>query len=291
MGNPFTRKIAGGIVTISVCDVGSQSIEAFRPTIPPGCPGLLQSAPAYLFTAGPTCAREDPIVDKERENDSDRRRLLTGLGLATAGTVVAAGSVGMAQEGEPARNSRRYPLDAWLDRPDAYHRVFIDSSRPLGAIEGLQYASNMLGAHVRNYGGEESDFSMVVCFRRFATPLGWGSEVWSKYGKILDRVLEYPDPATGEAFTANPAMMERTDLPNRGNTVVSLGERGVRFAVCDAATRVISGVLARATEGDADTIYEELGASLVPNARFVPAGVLTVTRAQEYGYSLLTAGL
>jgi hypothetical protein len=230
-------------------------------------------------------------VDKERENDSGRRRLLTGLGLATAGTVVAAGSGCMAQDGEQARNSRRYPMDAWLDRPEAYHRVFIDASRPLGAIEGLQYASNILGAHVHNYAGEESDFSLVVCFRRFATPLGWGSEVWNKYGKIIERVVQYPDPVTGEAFMANPVMVDRADLPNRGNTVVSLGGRGVRFAVCDAATRVISGILARATEGDADAIYEELVASLVPNARFVPAGVLTVTRAQEYGYSLLTAGL
>ncbi len=159
------------------------------------------------------------------------------------------------------------------------------------AIEGLQYASNILGAHVHNYAGEESDFSLVVCFRRFATPLGWGSEVWNKYGKIIERVVQYPDPVTGEAFMANPVMVDRADLPNRGNTVVSLRGRGVRFAVCDAATRVISGILARATEGDADAIYEELVASLVPNARFVPAGVLTVTRAQEYGYSLLTAGL
>jgi len=229
-------------------------------------------------------------MDKENNRRNDRRNLLTGFGLAAAGAAVSMTTAAAAQDDSASEDIRRYPLDAWLDRPEVHHRVFIDSSRPLGAIEGLQYANNMLSAHVRAYDGEESDFAIAVCFRRFSTPLGWADEVWQKYGKILDRVLQYPDPVTNEAFTANPAMMDRTDLQNRGNTIQSLGKRGVRFAVCDAATRTISGILARSTGGEAGDIYEELIASLIPNARFVPAGVLTATRAQEYGYRLLSTG-
>lgn len=229
-------------------------------------------------------------MDNENGTRNDRRNLLTGFGLAAAGAAAGFGSGAVAQDHAAPGEIRRYPLDAWLDRPEVHHRVFIDSSRPLGAIEGLQYANNMLSAHVNAYGGEESDFAIAVCFRRFSTPLGWGDGPWQKYGKILDRVLQYPDPATNEAFTANPGLMDRTDLPNRGNTITSLGERGVRFAVCDAATRTISGILARTTGGDAGEIYDELVASLIPNARFVPAGVLTATRAQEYGYRLLSTG-
>jgi len=228
-------------------------------------------------------------MENENNKRNERRDLLTGIGLVAAGTVTGLATGANAQEKGAGKEITRYPLDAWLDRPDALHRIFIDSSRPLGAAEGMQYANNMLSAHVNAYEGKESDFSLVVCFRRFSTPFGWGDEAWSKYGKILDRVLQFPDPVTSEAFTANPMIMERTDLPNRGNTVGSLGERGVRFAVCDAATRTISGVLARSTDGDAEEIYSELAASLIPNATFVPAGVLTATRAQEYGYSLLSA--
>ena len=40
----------------------------------------------------------------------------------------------------------------------------------------------------------------------------------------------------------------------------------------------------------ADEIYQELSTSLIPNSRLVAAGVMAVTRAQEYGYSLLDAG-
>jgi len=40
---------------------------------------------------------------------------------------------------------------------------------------------------------------------------------------------------------------------------------------------------------DAETIYTELVANTIPNSHMVAAGVLAVNRAQEYGYTLLTA--
>jgi hypothetical protein len=40
---------------------------------------------------------------------------------------------------------------------------------------------------------------------------------------------------------------------------------------------------------DVDTVYKELIANTIPNSRMVSAGVLAVNRAQEYGYTLLTA--
>ena len=39
-----------------------------------------------------------------------------------------------------------------------------------------------------------------------------------------------------------------------------------------------------------DAIYKELTSNLVPNAHMVAAGVIAVTRAQEYGYTVLSAG-
>jgi hypothetical protein len=228
-------------------------------------------------------------MDEEQDVEDTRRRLLTGFGLAAAGVAMA--PTVLAQGNGQGREPKRYELDAWLDRPNAYHKLFIDSSRPLGGVEGVHYANNILRGHTTAYGGEESDFAIVVCFRRFATPLGWGDEIWAKYGEIFNRVLSYPDPSTGQPFTANPLNLEgRMDLPNRGATLEAIGARGVRYAVCDGATRVISGLIARATDGDADAVYKELVDSLIPHARFVPVGVLTVSRAQEYGYGLLYSG-
>ena len=52
----------------------------------------------------------------------------------------------------------------------------------------------------------------------------------------------------------------------------------------------LAGMIAGATDQNADDVFAELGRGLIPNARFVPAGVTAATRSQEYGYSLLSAG-
>lgn len=222
---------------------------------------------------------------------STRRSLLTGLSCAAAGLALGTTADIDAQEEMPAFQPKRHPEDNWLNDMPGDHRAFIDASRPMGGSEALQYANNILTAHTRTYGGAESDYAMIVCFRRFATPFGYGDDVWAKYGAIFNRLVPFPDPATGEPFAVNPGNIAgRMDLPNRGNTIDSLGERGVYFVVCDAATRVISGLLSRTVGGEAEDIYKELIDSAVANSQFVPAGVLTATRSQEFGYSLLAAG-
>jgi DNA-binding phage protein len=49
------------------------------------------------------------------------------------------------------------------------------------------------------------------------------------------------------------------------------------------ATRGLAGGIASETGVDAETIYKELVANTIPNSHIVPAGVLAVNRAQEYG--------
>ncbi len=43
------------------------------------------------------------------------------------------------------------------------------------------------------------------------------------------------------------------------------------------------------TGGNTDTIYDELVVNIVGNARMVPAGIVAVNRAQERGYTLVSA--
>ena len=50
------------------------------------------------------------------------------------------------------------------------------------------------------------------------------------------------------------------------------------------------GVVAGAVKGNTDAIYQELVSNRIPNSHMVAAGVVAVNRAQEYGYTLLTAG-
>jgi hypothetical protein len=55
------------------------------------------------------------------------------------------------------------------------------------------------------------------------------------------------------------------------------------------ATHFFSDQIANATKGNAEAVYKELAANLIPNSHLVAAGVLATNRAQEYGYTLLTA--
>jgi intracellular sulfur oxidation DsrE/DsrF family protein len=49
----------------------------------------------------------------------------------------------------------------------------------------------------------------------------------------------------------------------------------------------MSGMIARQAGLKAEDVHADLVANTVPNAHMVPAGVMALTRAQEYGYSFL----
>jgi len=128
--------------------------------------------------------------------------------------------------------------------------------------------------------------------RHFATPFAYNDAAWKKYGQAFSTMMEFKDPKTKAVLSSN--LMNSSDygmtLPNFGITISSLVERGTRFAICDMATNFIAMQIAEQTGGNKEAIYKELVASAIPNGRFVPAGVVAVTRAQEYNYSLLVAG-
>ncbi|HDZ10247.1 hypothetical protein [Pseudohongiella sp.] len=213
-------------------------------------------------------------------NKVARRRLLTGMSVAAvAGLAVSAGPA-QAQPATEGFQPARHDKDAWLNELSGSHRVFIDSSTMAGGPAGLWYANNMISAHEEEYDGEASDFAMVVCFRHMSTPYGFDDGIWAKYGTIFNRNA---DPAP----TRNP--LSTPSASNGQNSIASSVARGVHFAICGRATRRFAMAIASATGGNADTVFAELTAGAVPNSHFVPAGVLTATRAQEYRYSFLYA--
>jgi intracellular sulfur oxidation DsrE/DsrF family protein len=221
--------------------------------------------------------RRDEMKD-EKQKMVGRRTLLTGMGV----TAVAGLAASVASEPAQARvvgfEPSRHSKDAWMDEPGGNHRVFVDSSTARGGANAMRYASNIISAHEEEYEGSASDYAMIVCFRHASTPLAFDDAVWEKYGAMLDRDAD-PVP------TANP--MNTPSFSNGQTTLASLSEKGVKFAICNRATRVYASRLASATGTSPEAVYEELVAGAIPNSRFVPAGVLAVTRSQEYGYSLL----
>jgi intracellular sulfur oxidation DsrE/DsrF family protein len=222
-----------------------------------------------------------------------RRSFLSRLGEGTAllGAAMALSLPARAQT-PGGFQPRRHNEDAWLDAPKGGHRIVIDSSTADGGGEALLYAANNFAANKAGYKLDPPDVAVVVVLRHLSTPFGYTDAIWAKYGAAFSELANFKDPKTKAAPLSN--LYNSADygltLPNFGNTIASLVQKNVQFAVCNMATRFVSGVIAGKTRGDADAIYRELSASLVPNSHLVPAGVVAVNRAQEHGYSLLSAG-
>ena len=220
----------------------------------------------------------------------NRRSVLSAIGAAAAafafGSRNAAGQTPAAGFA-PARHAQ----DAWLNQLPGRHRNFVDCATPSGAAEGILYANNLYVANRSGYQLNENDVAVVVCLRHFATVFAYNDAIWGKYGKAMSDLVQFVDPKTKQAPATN--LLNSAEygmtLPNLGNTIASVVKRGTHFAVCDMATQFITGQVATAIKGDAQALYKEFAANLIPNSHLVSAGVVAVNRAQEYGYSMLTA--
>jgi intracellular sulfur oxidation DsrE/DsrF family protein len=220
-----------------------------------------------------------------------RRSMISGLGAAAVGVALGSRSAAAQTGGGTGRfQPARHQQDAWFDSIAGKHRIFIDAATPRGAGEALLYANNLYNANKGGYSLNDSDIVIVACMRHFATPFAYTDAIWKKYGKVFSMMIEFTDPKTKQVPSTNLLFSKDygMSLPNLGTTIDEVVKRGTRFAVCDFATHFFAGQIAMATKGNADAIYKELAASLIPNARLVPAGVVAVNRAQEYGYTVQT---
>ena len=230
---------------------------------------------------------------------ADRRRLIgAGMVAAAAGMAAACSSrakseAGAASGWSPTADSQ----DSWLDKPGTKHRMAFDSVSGEGGEEALGYANNFIHVNQSDYGLKPEDIGVVIIFRHMATPYGYTDAVWKKYGKAFAEKMKLRDELAKRAPTMNP-MLARGPAkkpPAKGlewlgeSSITDLTSRGVQFAVCGLATKVIAGLLAGET-GDAQAIEAELKSNLVPGARIVPAGISAVNRAQEHGYSFAYVG-
>lgn len=164
-----------------------------------------------------------------------------------------------------------------MDELPGKHRLIFDSVSADGFSEALLFANNFIIANRNDYGLANTDLAIIVVARHLSTGLGFNDSIWAKYGAqiaSMSRIANVPK--------ANPNSTGSLSID-------SLAKQGVKFAVCAMATRRLAGSIAKATAGTEDSVNSELISNLVPGARMVPAGIVAVNRAQERGYSLVSA--
>jgi hypothetical protein len=211
-----------------------------------------------------------------------RRSLMSGMSAVAAAFALGSRPASAQTAGAPFQPAR-HPQDEWLDKIPGKHRVVFDVITSRGVPEALHFANNIYSGNKSMYGLDESDLAVVIVLRHSATAFGYSDAMWAKHGKALAAATSYTDPKSSEPPKVNPFNATRIE------TFDEMAKRGVRFGVCDTASRGLSRRLA-GPGGDAEATYKEMVASMIPNSRLLVAGVIGVTRAQEYGYSVVHAG-
>ncbi|MGH9563980.1 MAG: hypothetical protein ACRD3S_21215 [Terracidiphilus sp.] len=219
-----------------------------------------------------------------------RRGFLAGLGgISVAGaTVVTSSARAAAAAADQAWRPARHAQDDWLDKIPGQHRLVFDTTTADGLASALQFASNYFVANQESYGLKNMDLAVVIVARHKSTSFAYSDVIWAKYGKQLSEHAEFVDPKTKQPPTVNLYTTEGDDSGQPGR-MDALIKKGVQFAVCQMSTRRIAEKIAQAHGVEGDAIAKEISANLIGNARLVSAGIVAVNRAQERGYSLVSA--
>jgi intracellular sulfur oxidation DsrE/DsrF family protein len=238
---------------------------------------------------------EEHMSERVFVSAPERRSFLTRLSAgvaAFAGIMSASAAVAQCQSPTVARwQPERHEKDDWLDKLPGKHRFVFDTTTPEGIGQAIVFASNFIRVNQSDYGVANNELAVIIVARSRSTPFAYTDAMWAKYGAPMSSRAEFTDPKTKQPPRAN--LYRSGDygaqLANRGTTLDSLLKQGVQLAVCSVATRGFATAIAQATGGNTDSINNELVANLVDNSRMVPAGIVAVNRAQERGYSFVSA--
>jgi intracellular sulfur oxidation DsrE/DsrF family protein len=207
-----------------------------------------------------------------------RRSFLSCLATVAAAVGVASPRVHAVGQTDGNFRAARHSEDDWLDALPGRHRLVLDATTATGADDVRQFASNFFDANRSGYGLAPPDLAVVITLRHYATPFAFNDALWAKYGGPLGKIISFSDPSTHATPQSNVYMQSGVTLPG-------LIAKGVHFAVCGMAIRVMASGIADETGAITGTIYDELVGNLIGNSHVVAAGVVAINRAQERGYT------
>lgn len=211
-----------------------------------------------------------------------RRQLLGGFALA--GAALAAPGIALPAM---ATTRDRDPADwdhSWLKKLKAKHRTFFDSPAWNGG-DVFGYPGRYLDAMRDGYGAPAGDVQVVIGFHGATWPLAVDDERWNKYA--LGKVANINDPVTKAPALRNVARSDASGEPFAANSLAAMQKRGAIILVCNNTMRRAAGEIATAQGGDAETVYKDLRAGVLPDVTVVPAMVAAIAMAQERGCSYI----
>ena len=137
---------------------------------------------------------------------------------------------------------------------------------------------------------QQSDNTTVSVFRAMGICPAFKSELWSKYK--FGEFFKINDPKTGKPsvrnFVNDPS---KGDLPGGGLVGISeMLTNGSLFCVCGSATKIVSGIIAKRMNLNADEVLEDFKNSIIEGVQIVPTGVWALGELQAKGCGYIYAG-
>jgi hypothetical protein len=206
-----------------------------------------------------------------------RRAIIGVSGLGLVASVAA-----MSAATSPLEAHATGYANAWL-KSTAKHRQFFDSPAPNGGIL-LVHMMNYYDTWNKAYGTPDKNINAVGTFYGTTTFFGVNDAMWAKY-KIGEFLGE--KDASGALATSNPWREAPfiLGMEIRPASIESLQKRGASFILCNNALTIFSGMLAKARGLDADAVYADLKANILPGVELIPGMVVAIEQAHTAGLS------
>ncbi len=194
-----------------------------------------------------------------------RRGFIDGAaGVAAAGTLSSE---------QPVSLYDFAAIEARLALPARHRQVFAVPRVADGIVFGMM--RNSLIAYEETMREGPGALHVAAVFYSVGVPLGLDDDVWRRY-RIAEASARRGEPR--RHGDGNPF------LHDEKRSIGTLVQRGASFFVCDNALGELATFLtavAGTTSVDAATVRADLRRHLIPRALLVPAGVATLSAAQE----------
>ena len=211
------------------------------------------------------------------------------IGKLTAGTAVGISALtAMEHPAKANRVENGTDADSWFKTAKGEHRIVYDASEP---HEGLPFIWSWVYYHTNNQTGVNDDnMTAMVVLRHNAIPFALEDGLWKKYN--LGEVFGVTDPKTKKASLRNLYYVpEEGDFPAPViQGVKQMQGRGAMFCVCNMALQVYSAAVAKASNLNAEAVYNDWKGGVLRDIQVVPSGVWAIGRAQKNGFAYCYAG-
>jgi hypothetical protein len=209
-------------------------------------------------------------------------KTIRGAGIGVAALALVTSVAAMAARPSESEARPATFANAWL-KSGAKHRQLFDAPTSGGGIS-LVHMMNYYDTWNKAYGVSDKNVNAVGTFYGATTFFGVNDAMWAKYriGEFLGEKDRDGALATANPWREAPFIL---GMEIRPASIESLQKRGATFILCNNALGIFTGLLAKSRGLNADSVYADLKANILPGVELIPGMVVAIEQAHAAGLS------